>query len=197
MNLSNHWNALPGASRGPVARARVRRTTPRTGRSLTKRWVGGLRVPSERKSPRVASQKVVSPVKKNSYPRIAHRDEVDLEPSGHVNSSSNQESHRVGESANIPRSPERGGWFTQATPPVSLTEETPGAGRYLFFFWPFFGIFVGLPGRRPSVIASRALRLFQHRSSARILRRPIPFTGRAPGARSLPAPASVRACRPR
>lgn len=31
---------------------------------------------------------------------------------------------RVGESENIPRSPERGEWFTQATPPVSLTEGT-------------------------------------------------------------------------
>ncbi len=49
--------------------------------------------------------------------------------------------HWVGESANIPRSPERGEWFTQATPPVSLTEATAGIGRYLFFFEPFFGIF--------------------------------------------------------
>lgn len=48
---------------------------------------------------------------------------------------------RVGESANIPRSPERGGGFAQATPPVSHTEAAAPKSRY-FFFLPFFGIFV-------------------------------------------------------
>jgi len=68
---------------------------------------------------------------------------------------------RVGESANIPCSPEQGEWFTQATPPVSHTEEATAGGRYFFFFLPFFGIFVCLPGRRPSVVKDRTLLLFQ------------------------------------
>ena len=67
----------------------------------------------------------------------------------------------VGESANTPRSPERGGWFTQATPPVSHTEAAANRGRYFFFDLPFFGIFVRRPGRRPSVHFGRALLLFQ------------------------------------
>jgi len=44
---------------------------------------------------------------------------------------------------------------------VSHTEEATAVGRYFFFFLPFFGIFVCLPGRRPSVVKDRALLLFQ------------------------------------
>jgi hypothetical protein len=80
---------------------------------------------------------------------------------------SNHWNPRVGESANIPRSPERGERFTQATPPVSHTEEATATGRYFFFFLPFFGIFVCLPGRRPSVRNGRAFLLFQSWTSAR------------------------------
>ncbi len=64
-------------------------------------------------------------------------------------------------------------------------------GRYFFFFWPFFGIFLCLPGRRPSVVVPMEVPLFQQRTRARVFPRSKRFRRRSTRRQRWPGPRST------